>query len=400
MKYKFLNYKAHEGKLTYRKVKEMEEKYSLPLYIYDENGAVANADEIKKYLGINVRLCYSAKANYYFAKALSESVEMIEVCTGGELRYCLEQGIPAEKLVYNGVWKSEKDMEYAVKSGVGRIVLDSREQLLDLQCVVESTIKVMLRLSSGNQFGMRVDEIEQIVKEQNVYKGLEITGVHYYAGTQRSCMRQIQRDLEEFMRQLRYLKDRKVNFEEIQIGGGIGVPLYRNDRNEEFEVTADYLFDFIKKLSADYNVTYECGRAIAANAGKYITQVFNKKHRENKEILLVRGGSNHLSYYGNIVGQKQPFIESITRKKGEEEREYMICGSLCSANDILSMVYTDYGIEVGDYMIFYNAGAYSLQEASTLFLTMEMPRVLIYNMSMRDLRLLELGWTCSEYRTV
>ena len=64
------------------------------------------------------------------------------------------------------------------------------------------------------------------------------------------------------------------------------------------------------------------------------------------------------------------------------------------------MTYTQKRIEKGDYMIFYNAGAYSLQEASSLFLTMEMPCVLVYNKNINNQKLVEIGWTYSDRRIV
>lgn len=65
----------------------------------------------------------------------------------------------------------------------------------------------------------------------------------------------------------------------------------------------------------------------------------------------------------------------------------MVCGSLCSSSDILSMKFKHRPIEIGDYLLFYNAGAYNLQEASNLFLGMEMPGILRYNLVFDTLRI-------------
>jgi diaminopimelate decarboxylase len=397
MGYRFMDHKAYGRVLKYESIKCLEEKYSLPLYIYDENIAIANAREIKKCLGKEVRLCYSAKANYYLAEAVGEIADMIEVSTIKELQYCLKQRISADRLIYSGVWKSKEDFDYVLKAGVDRIVLDSVKQTSELQNIARGTVEVLLRLSSGNQFGMNVEEIEQIIKYAGIYDNLNIVGIQYYAGTQRKCLSQVQRDIKKFADQLQYLEEKGICFKEVQIGGGIGVPLFYSERKEEFEEAADCMFAFIEKLSINYKVTYECGRGIAANAGQYVTQVFDRKWRDDRDVLLIRGGNNHLSYYGNICGQRQPFIESVIReeKKGPEYK-YMICGSLCSANDILSMEYIDYSIEEGDYIIFYNVGAYSLQEAATLFLAMEMPRILVHSKDYNGHRVLELEWMNNE----
>lgn len=400
MKYNFFRHSLHDGILTYDAIKELDKRYSLPLYIYDGRDAADNAVEMKENLGKKVRLCYSVKANYFIAEALNDTVDMFEVCTGGELEFCLHNNISGNKIVYNGVWKSEQDLKCALEAGVDRLILDSAEQVQQLQDAAKEPVKVLLRLSSGNQFGMNLEEIVQIAENRSRYSRLDILGIHYYAGTQRSCVRQVKEDMKILIRALEYMQSREIRIAEVQLGGGLGVPLYVCDNMKQYEEMADHLFTFIQTLSGRYKVTYECGRAIAANAGKYITQVFEKKLRENREILLVRGGSHHLRYYGNIVGQRQPFIDSVRRNTSTKECRYMICGSLCSAGDILSMEYTQNCIEKGDYMIFYNAGAYSLQEAASLFLTMEMPRVLVYNKSINEQKLMEIGWSYSEKRTI
>lgn len=393
MKYDFLR-RGPNGEWKHNDFERLENTYGLPAYLYSEQIATANAQQIKARIGAKTALCYSAKANYYLAKAVAAVVDSVEVCTAGELRECLRQGIAPENIFYNGIWKSPSDMEYASRIGVGRVVLDSVNQADCLQASATQPIKVFLRLTSGNQFGMNLEEIRWLVGNGRQYDRLDFVGIHYYAGTQRSRVQQLQDDITTLTHGLKYLEAHGIYWDEVALGGGLGVPLYQNDKVEEFEAAADFLFDFLETLSEKYQITYECGRAIATNAGCYVTRVFDKKVRAGRELLLVCGGNQHLRYHGNLVGQRLPFISSAVRNPGTECKDYMICGSLCSAADILTMHYSDCSIEVGDFLIFGNAGAYCLQEAATLFLTMEMPRILVYNESLGTVKQLELGWVC------
>ncbi len=392
MKYRFMDYKAYGKKPGYGEIRRLEERYGLPLYLYDTQRIAENGEELKRCLGADVRLCYCAKANYDLVEAAAQTADLIEVSTEGELRYCLQRGIAADRLVYSGVWRTGANLAFALEAGVGRIILDSIRQAEELRRTAAGPVEALLRLSSGDQFGMTVEEIREVVTSAKASGHVKITGIQYYAGTQRSCQRQVRRDIARLREELRRLEAEEISPEEIQIGGGIGIPLFASDRTEEFEEAADCMFAFVKELSADYRVVYECGRGMAANAGRYITQVFDCKQREDRTLLLVRGGSHHLNYYGNICGQRQPYMESVTRKKGTGPCQYRVCGSLCSANDILAREYTDDRIETGDYLIFYNTGAYSLQEAATLFLTMEMPRILLYNREKEKWKIMDLEW--------
>ena len=384
MKYNFFCHHRDNYQITYSMLKELEKKYDMPLYIYNGKTACENAIEIQRHLGESVRLCYAVKANCYLAESLRDVAGNFEVCTGGELEYCLHSHIPAEKLSYSGVWKTAGEVRRALEAGVKRFVLDSLKQTETLQELAGERVEALLRLSSGNQFGMDVSEIVQIAEERERYSNIEIVGIHYYAGTQRQFVHQIEKDLQELKRGLEVLEKKGIRFSEIQIGGGMGIPMYRSDSIQKYEETADYLFGIIRRLSKHYRVTYECGRVIASNAGRYLTKVFQKKKRRNLEILLVQGGSHHLKYHGNIAGQRQPYIDCVTKEERQEKQDYMVCGSLCSSGDILAMRYSNRCVEVGDYMIFYHAGAYSLQEAASLFLSMAMPGILVYNRNISE----------------
>ncbi len=396
MKYNFYKHNLHNDKIIFQDIKKIEETFPVPLYIYNGRDAWENAAEIQRCLGSSVRLCYAVKANYFLAESLIDIAAGFEICSRGELEYCLETHVPAGKISYSGVWKSEEDVRRALKVGVRRFVSDSSRQLAMLQKLAGTKVKVLLRLSSGNQFGMNVPEIEKILSDRSQYPSLEISGIHYYAGTQRQFRYQLERDFRLLADALDYFENKGVSMKELQIGGGLGFPLFETDKIEEYENAADYLFGFIRSLSEHYQVTYECGRVIAANAGRYVTKVFEKKQREGREILFVQGGSHHIRYYGNVVGQRAPFIGGITKEKRQGECEYMVCGSLCSSADILSMEFKHRPIEIGDYLLFYNAGAYNLQEASNLFLGMEMPGILRYNKNNNQPKMLDLGWSYHE----
>lgn len=396
MKYNFFDHNPNNDAVTYRMMDELDKKYGMPLYVYNGKTACENALEIQRHLGESVQLCYAVKANCYLAELLTEVAGSFEVSTVGELEYCLRSQIPVEKLSYSGVWKSDQEVRRALEAGVKRFILDSFDQVKALQELAVERVEALFRLSSGNQFGMDISEIIQIAEEKESYPNINIVGIHYYAGTQRQFAHQIEKDLQALKAGLECLEEKGIRFSEIQMGGGLGVPLYQRDPIQKYEEMADYLFDFIRGLSNYYRITYECGRAIASNTGRYITKVFQKKQRGNLEILLVQGGSHHLKYHGNIAGQKLPFIDCVPKEERQGKQDYMICGSLCSSGDILAMKFTDCFVDIGDYMIFYHVGAYSLQEAASMFLSMALPVLLVYNGNTDETKAFELGWIYHE----
>lgn len=102
------------------------------------------------------------------------------------------------------------DIERAVSYGAGILTCESIRHAtliseVMLECMsegaqeaglVEKKAQVILRLTSGNQFGMSLEDIEYIISHPDEFKGIAVMGIHYYSGTQKS-LRKINKDLEK-----------------------------------------------------------------------------------------------------------------------------------------------------------------------------------------------------------
>ena len=111
-----------------------------------------------------------------------------------------------------------------------------------------------------------------------------------------------------------------------------------------------------------------------------MTKVFQIKERKDEKILFCLGGTNHLRYPGGMLGIRTPYIQYLCGTPSGKMSSCMICGALCNEADVLARsAAVDEGVQRGDLLIFCGAGAYSATEAPNLFLSMEMPSVLVYN---------------------
>ena len=102
--------------------------------------------------------------------------------------------------------------------------------------------------------------------------------------------------------------------------------------------------------------------------------------KTNKDInyCIIDGGINHVNYYGQTLAMKLPVISHYPEKSGEM-KEWAICGSLCTAADLLVRKYPFTDLAIGDLLVFENIGAYSITEGIYLFLSRQMPRVILYS---------------------
>ena len=100
------------------------------------------------------------------------------------------------------------------------------------------------------------------------------------------------------------------------------------------------------------------------------------KENQNGNFVIVDGGINHLVYYGSTLAMKTPMFEVLGNNK-KELYHYNIYGSLCTVNDVLLKNVELGKLNIGDVFIFKNTGAYSITEGISLFLSRDLPKVII-----------------------
>lgn len=390
-KYAFLEPIDKEWKDVMDRMRKTEQEWGAPFYIFHENLFVRNLNLLRECVGGDVGIAYAMKANPWLAPAAAEAADYIEVSTDGELRTCQGYGIPGNRIILDGVLRTGEMLRDALAMGVRRFGIDSAEQaeqiaevcdeLCDAGRLVEDSVKLLLRLSSGGRFGMDRGGAAQCIQICDKSRSARIVGVHYYPGTQRGEAGKLKRELEYFRQSLNDLCELPgAEISEIQFGCGIGFPYFIGEKKEEYEAAVDEAVRFAHELQKKFKVIYEAGRCAAASAGVYVTKVFQIKECQDNKILFCLGGTNHLRYPGGALGIRTPHIENLCRTPSGKASGYMICGALCNEADVLARrAAVDEGVQRGDLLIFCGAGAYSATEAPNFFLSMEMPSVLVYN---------------------
>ena len=362
-------------------VEKILNNYQTPLYVFDINTLAERARYLRSRLPEGVSLCYAIKANTFVAPRLCPYIEKLEVCSPGEMKLCMESGVDLRKTVVSGVYKTAELMEDIIKSGteVNCFTVESVTQyelLTGLARKYSSKIKLLLRLTSGNQFGLDESGVKEIIRS-NDPDVAAIIGIQYFSGTQKTSLKRIKRELDyidEFLTQLE--SDYGFRAEEFEYGPGFPVAYFDTDKfdEEEFLQNFSQLLDDMKFRA---KITLEIGRSLAASCGSYFTRVVDMKESKNQNYAIVDGGMNHITYYGQSMAMKHPFHSAFPAREDGEQKNWNICGSLCTVNDILmkNTPFTD--LRIGDALIFENTGAYCMTEGISLFLSRDLPQILL-----------------------
>lgn len=348
-----------------------------PCYLYDIDILKKKIDDIKKELP-DIPLTFSIKANSFVLDSISEEVSHVEVCSPGELHICKKLSLNPDKIIYSGVMKENTDIEEAISYGVHILTAESRRHFKLISQVAQKLgkkVNVILRISSDNQFGMDPEDIYEIVSKTSDYDHINLYGYHYYSGTQKRKIKQIESDIETIENVVNKCKE-KYGFTPllVEYGPGLAVDYFKeNGEEEDIELlnsVAPVIRDFAKRVP----LGIEMGRFIVSSCGSYFTTVKDIKSNYGIQYVILDGGIHHLKYFGQIMAMHTPIIYQNIKRDGIKQK-YTLCGSLCTVADVLAKGAELYELQIDDVLEFKKCGAYSLTESSSLFLSRDMPEV-------------------------
>jgi diaminopimelate decarboxylase len=346
-----------------------------PAYIFNIDILQERVDRIKSLIP-EIELTYSIKANPFLVPYIIDMVRHLEVCSPGELSICKAASVPPEKIIYSGVMKEEWDITDAVEYGVDIITAESPRQLrlIEKVCAAKTCqAKVLLRLTSGNQFGMDQDTVVDLLKTLSDYPHVDFIGIHYFSGTQKSRSAKFDADKANVDGLLDAAKELGISIDFIEFGPGAAVEYFDNPSDEKDFENFAVAMEAISYFSSKVKLGIEMGRFIASTCGRFETTVKEIKQSRGINYVLVDGGIHHLNYFGQIQGMKIPDISISTVRDTKDK--YCIVGSLCTTADVLVREVELSSLQEGDVLTFHRCGAYSITEAPNHFLSRRMPAV-------------------------
>lgn len=365
----------HESELC-----SLAERFPTPFYLFDGEELERRVAHLRAVLPPDTGLCYAVKANPFLARELGGLVERLEICSPGEYAICRQLGLDPSQYVISGVYKDPQWMEE----------LASREDVEQMICTVESMaqyqllcrmaqkygrhLKLLLRLTSGSQFGLERQEIQEILAHLD--PRMEVRGIQYFSGTQKTSVKRLARELRMLEEFLTSLQDQYGPIAELELGPGFPVSYFADDAEQDEEVLVQAAQQ-LAQLSFAGTLTLELGRSIAASCGTYVTRVVDRKTNQGQNYAIVDGGIHQLVYFGQSMAMRRPQVALLPPRSGDGVENWNICGSLCTVNDILVKQLPLSQLEIGDALAFGRAGAYCMTEGISLFLSRDLPSVLL-----------------------
>ncbi|MFE5871698.1 diaminopimelate decarboxylase [Streptomyces roseifaciens] len=409
-------------------VTRLAEEFGTPAYFLDESDFRARCRAWRDAFGADADVFYAGKA--FLSRAvvrwLHEEGLNLDVCSAGELTTALAAGMPAERIALHGNNKSTEEITRAVEAGVGRIVLDSFQEIVRVAHVAERLGKrqrVQIRVTVGveahthefiatahedQKFGLALagGQAAEAVRRALKLDGLELVGIHSHIGSQIFDTSGFEVAAHRVVGLLKEVRDEHgVELPEIDLGGGLGIAYTADDDPREPQEIATALREIVTRECASAGlavprISVEPGRAIVGPTAFTLYEVGTVKELPGlRTYVSVDGGMS--DNIRTALYDAEYTVALVSRTSTAAPMLSRVVGKHCESGDIVVRdAFLPADVAPGDLLAVPATGAYCRSMASNYNHALRPPvvavadgaaRVIVRRETEEDLLRLDVG---------
>ncbi|TWG05695.1 diaminopimelate decarboxylase [Streptomyces brevispora] len=409
-------------------VARLAEEFGTPAYFLDEADFRARCRAWSDAFGPGADVFYAGKAflSRAIVRWLKEEGLNLDVCSGGELTTALDAGMPAGRIAFHGNNKTVDEIERAVTAGVGRIVLDSFQEIARVAHIAQRLGRrqpVQIRVTVGveahthefiatahedQKFGIALagGQAAEAVRRALTLDGLELVGIHSHIGSQIFDMAGFEVSARRVVQLLAEVRDEHgVELPEIDLGGGLGIAYTSEDDPREPHEIAKALGDIVTRECesaglATPRISVEPGRAIVGPTAFTLYEVGTIKPLEGlRTYVSVDGGMS--DNIRTALYDAEYSVALVSRTSDAEPMLVRVVGKHCESGDIVVKdAFLPSDLAPGDLIAVPATGAYCRSMASNYNHALRPPvvavrdgqaRVIVRRETEEDLLRLDVG---------
>ena len=362
-----------KGTFPVDKFRELE----TPFYYYDAKVLRDTLDVIRKeagkYENYHVHYAVKANANPKVLSIIRESGLGADCVSGGEVRAAIKAGFPSNKIVYAGVGKTDKEINYSLDRDIFCFNVESvpeLEVINELAAAKGKVAQVAFRINPNvgahthanittglaeNKFGISMEDMDTVIEMAQRMENVKFIGLHFHIGSQILEMDDFAALCNRVNELQAKLAKERIICEHINVGGGLGID-YGHPNHLPIPNFADYFATYHKfmKLQSGQQLHFELGRAVVGQCGSLISKVTYVKQGSNKQFAILDAGMTDL--IRPALYQAYHRIENITSDEAEET--YDVVGPICESSDVFLKAVDLNKAHRGDLFALRSAGAY------------------------------------------
>jgi len=372
-------------------VAELAAQFGTPLYVYSAGTLRMHYRKVQQaFAELNPLICYSVKccANTHILKLLQGEGSGFDVVSGGELFRAQRAGARGEQIVFAGVGKSEREIEEALRAGVGLLNVESESELDVLSQVARrvgrpahAAIRVIPEVDAQTheytttgtkltKFGVPLDRAGALYRKFAQSPDVRLRGLHLHIGSPVFDPQAYVTAIQRALALMDELRTAGCTADTLDIGGGYAAH-YAGSEAPSAETYARAIVPLLK--GRGLRVILEPGRSIAANAGILIARVQHVKDTGRRRFVIVDASMTDL--IRPALYDAYHFIwpvaagQRIPRDWAEQQpfdglEPCDVVGPVCESGDFLAKQRALPPLQRGDLLAVHTCGAYGSTMAS------------------------------------
>ena len=363
-------------------LEDIARQHGTPCYVYSSEMIRQAYREYRDALGSrNALVCYSVKANPNLAilALLARLGAGFDIVSGGELARVIAAGGDPRKVVFSGVGKSEQEIEFALRTGIRCLNLESEAELARVSAValrlgVLAPVAFRVNpdvdanthpyISTGlkqNKFGVAHADAERLYLAAAALPGIELVGIGCHIGSLLADTGPFVAAAERLCELTSRLEKIGISLRHIDVGGGVGIRY----QDEAQKPIGDFVEGALRALATRHEeIVFDPGRSLVGNAGVLLTRVEFVKPGEARNFLVVDAAINDLMRPALYGAWHE--VRTVREPPAADEAEasvYDVVGPVCESADFLAK---DRSLiaGAGDLLAIMSGGAYGMSMSS------------------------------------
>jgi len=409
----YFEYKGGELHCEGVPVATIAAEHGTPLYVYSSRTILEHYARLAEaFAAADPLICFSVKscANLAVLRLLAGAGSGFDVVSGGELYRAMKAGGDPAKIVFAGVAKGDDEIVEALRAGIAFFNVESAAELENISRLAAAEgvkARVALRVNpdvdpqthkyittgkAENKFGIDLEAAGRIARDAGGLGAVSLEGVHMHIGSQITLVEPYVEALEKVVAFVKKHRSEAAPLTHVNIGGGFGI-FYKEHEAKPPAEFADRMLPILE--AAGVRLIMEPGRFIVGNAGVMLTTVRYVKETGAKRFLLVDAGMNDLvrpTLY-DAFHETWPVAADVPPpSRSEPDAEYAgleeadVVGPVCESGDFLAKARPLPGLERGDVLAVFSAGAYGFTMSSNYNARPRAAEVLVEGDSFRLVR--------------
>jgi len=348
-----------------------------PFYVYSQS-KIANTYKLLE-SALDSKIFYAVKANSNQAiiKLMATLGAGADAVSVGELQRAILAGVNPEKIIFEGIGKTKKDIAFAIEKNIRLINIESVDELQRIDEVAfhqNKKVNIGIRLnpnidgqtldkiSTGkktDKFGIDADKLNDIFQVLEVSKNVNLIGISCHVGSQIFNIKVYSEIFKKMKNNAQIFIDKGYSIKHVDLGGGLGVNYQKDEEILNLQLVKNEMDKCFNDVP--YKLSFEPGRYLVANAGILVTSIITIKNNGGINFLITDAGMHSL--IRPALYQAHHEIEVVDRSNNQLIN-YTIAGPICESSDIFRRNISLPQQQVGNLIVIKDAGAYGKVMAS------------------------------------